>query len=267
MTLVHEDWTARNLSEGPPPLERDDAHVWRIRLGETETATAPFDVALDAEEARRADRYFFERDRRRFAASRLAQRALLAGYCGVDARDISYRTGEHGKPALDGPVASPPHFSLSRSGDLALFAISRLGPVGVDVEAVEESAGLALVAEDHFAEPEKAALAAAAGDDRLATFYRIWTGKEAILKATGEGLTGDLRAIVVSAGPAAGPHSVNGRISEAAQWTLVDLHPAAGWRGAVAIRQRSVTIRTFGLGEAVAAGRPVRTPSKWTSRR
>ena len=59
--------------------------------------------------------------------------AALA-YLGLDPRALEFSRGEHGKPMLATPGTGPLQFNLSHSGDLALYAVSDAGAVGIDVE-------------------------------------------------------------------------------------------------------------------------------------
>ncbi len=249
MAKLEEGWVGCDRAVRPPPLDEGDVHVWRIRLDAPAIAAAPCCAALDAEETARARRFHFRRDRDRFSASRLTQRALLAAYAGRSCREIRYAVERGGKPVLDAPKDAGLHFNLSRSGPVALFAVSRAGPVGVDVEVVEAGAALALVVENHFAEPEKRVLAGLSGDRRLAAFYRVWTGKEAYVKATGSGLSQDLRSVVVNAEPdaPAAYAALGGGEAEAAEWTLSAFNPGARLVGAVAIRRKPAFVRRLAL--------------------
>jgi 4'-phosphopantetheinyl transferase len=103
--------------------------------------------------------------------------------------------GDHGRPiasAVDGALL---WVGLSRATGLVAVVASRTGPIGVDIESVAAVAGSPL---DAFAPEELEQLDAAGDRDRLAT--RLWTAKEAILKADGRGLRCDPREIVL-AGP------------------------------------------------------------------
>jgi 4'-phosphopantetheinyl transferase len=123
--------------------------------------------------------------------SRLAARLLLpAGLelLGCDASLEDMRMSPGGKPFLE---AHPAHFSFSHAPGLALAALSLSGPVGVDVEIVgalaAEAAGHMLTAE------ERAHLARVPRPER--ELARLWTVKEAVLKADGRGLTLDPRRV------------------------------------------------------------------------
>jgi 4'-phosphopantetheinyl transferase len=110
----------------------------------------------------------------------------------------------HGKPRL--LDADGLHFSLSHSAELVAVAVSRAGPVGVDIEQVApwEGADLDEVADLTLSRAERAVLARQPAPDRALAFTTYWTRKEAAVKALGTGLTTPLEEIEVSA-PSAPP--------------------------------------------------------------
>ncbi|MER7224223.1 4'-phosphopantetheinyl transferase superfamily protein, partial [Streptomyces rubradiris] len=155
--------------------------------------------------------------------------------------------GPHGRPAVAGPAGDRLHFSLSHTAGLALLALAGR-PVGVDVERVPgpgpaEDAARAL----HRAEREE--LARLAPGARPGAFARCWTRKEAWLKATGEGLSGEaLRGRYLGTGPR--PAAVPG-------WRVTDVVVPPGWAAACAVREES---RVSGPG-APRGRRPARCAS------
>ena len=79
-----------------------------------------------------------------------------------------------------------------------------------------------------------------------AAFYRCWTRKEAVMKATGEGLSLPLGDFAVSLDDRARvlriPDAWGGR------WTLLDLAPGDGYAGAIAVRGEAVLRRFLWAG-------------------
>jgi 4'-phosphopantetheinyl transferase len=140
-------------------------------------------VVLDAAERARAARFAFERDRRRFVAGRAALRAVLAAYVDTPAGALAFTVGPHGKPALPG---GPP-FSFSNSQGCGLCAVGVDREVGVDVERLREVPDAASIARSVFTPEERQAWQDAGGGGGAA-FLRVWTRKEAALKAMGVGL-------------------------------------------------------------------------------
>jgi 4'-phosphopantetheinyl transferase len=146
----------------------------------------------DVEQERRG-RYRQEADRARFTVGAALLRLVVADELGVGPTDVRVdrtcaRCGEpHGKPRVSGADV---YVSISHSGDKVALALTREAAIGVDVEAigVRDVAGLA-----------RTVLVAAEPLSRPADFFTYWCRKEAIVKATGDGLQVPLIEVVVSA--------------------------------------------------------------------
>jgi 4'-phosphopantetheinyl transferase len=187
----------------------DGIDVWDIAL---DVPPPGADRLLDAGERARAARFAFERDRGRFVAGRAALRAVLAGYLGADPAALAFTLGPHGKPALLGG----PTFSFSNSQGRALCAVGRGREVGVDLEALRPVPDAAGIARSVLTAEEQAAWQAAGGGDRA--FLRLWTRKEAALKALGLGLA-----------------ALDGALPPAPSPALHDLEVGGGYLAALAV--------------------------------
>ena len=130
----------------------------------------------------------------------------------------------HGRPGLPGTGL---HASITHSGDLVGLALTRTGPVGLDVERVSD-VDIAGLGRSVLHADERAAPLDHDG------FFAYWTRKEAVVKATGDGLRAALAEVRVS-GPAEPPavlaYPGRGRLPA----VLVDLHPGIGYRAALAV--------------------------------
>lgn len=114
---------------------------------------------------------------------------LLARYLGVAPRSVRLGRESNGKPILISPAAKPPlRFSMSHSRDRVLYALTRGGEVGVDVEWFRPGLDWRGLADRFFAPDEARRLRRAAPSRGRASFYRLWTQKEAIAKADGANL-------------------------------------------------------------------------------
>jgi 4'-phosphopantetheinyl transferase len=145
---------------------------------------------LSDDEVARAERFYQERDRRRFILGRGLLRRLLGWYIDLDPRHLKFCYGVHGKPRLAAPAGSSEiFFNASHSGALALFAVTRVGEVGIDVERVREISEWEQIAATCFAPFESRRLRfLLPPGGRQREFFRIWTRHEAKLKAAGSGL-------------------------------------------------------------------------------
>jgi phosphopantetheinyl transferase len=129
---------------------------------------------LCAEEHARARQILGARNRRLWVLSRGLLRALLARYLAADPRELRFAFGPHGKPALRGGdtvdafdplrALADLRFNLSHSGAIALYAITAMHDVGVDVERSRER--------------------------YTADFLRAWVAREAAVKCRGSSLAG-----------------------------------------------------------------------------
>ena len=146
-------------------------------------------ICLNEEERRRAARLRLERDRRRFVATRGQLRRVLASNWEFPPSDVELEYGRLGKPHLSHRMpARDLRFSVSRSGDVAVIALSTRQEVGVDIEAVLPVPEADEIAALCFSASEVRSYAALGPEDRLEGFLQRWTRLEAISKALGCGL-------------------------------------------------------------------------------
>lgn len=142
---------------------------------------------LTAEEAALAARFRFEKDAVHWRACRAALRQILGRALGIPAAEVALLTAEFGKPFLAEPHAGL-HFNLSHCEDLAIVALCCDGPVGVDIEPAGRAPSL-LECVEVFCHPDEIAALPVEEARRAAALLEIWTGKEALLKALGTGLS------------------------------------------------------------------------------
>jgi 4'-phosphopantetheinyl transferase len=189
---------------------------------------------LSADEHARAERFVSKAVRQRFIAARGILRDILGRYGYRPAAEIEFAYSPVGKPFL--ADNSAPHFNLAHSRDLALIAVTRLAPVGVDVELLREVKDAEAVAERFFSPRESAALKLLPTEQRAAAFFNLWTRKEACVKATGEGVAKAISQVEVSflPGEPARVISFRGDAGEAKKWHVWELEPAPGYIGALA---------------------------------
>jgi len=228
-----------------PDLQSSEAHVWAYALDQNPVRGQQFQALLSSEEKARAARYRFDRDRERFVVGRGWLRTMLARYAASEPGEIEFAYGPQGKPELNARFASRRvHFNLSHSGGLALLAVTRDSPIGVDVENLHSSRDFAGIAQRFFSAAETAALERRPISDQARAFFTVWTAKEAWLKATGEGIAKALDQVEVSllSDGGVGLRQLHGSPSAISGWTLGALYPARGYVGAVAVQAAPITV-------------------------
>lgn len=203
------------------------------------------ETLLDPDERSHVDRFNRNRLKARWIVGRGRLKQILSRYCDYDAKRIRFAEVANGKPTLQIDQDAPRlHFNLSHSGDLGVVAITRVAPVGVDIEHVREIADLDGIAARFFSPDEQSQLGAIPASERQSAFFRCWTRKEAVIKATGEGLAARLDSFAVSLSRQSTSRLLSYRDDERAaqEWQLHHLEPRRGYVGAVAIRSLPATV-------------------------
>jgi 4'-phosphopantetheinyl transferase len=179
----------------------DEVSIWTIRDPEREPTT-PLERGLTDDERLHAAGYRDEAARRRFVATRIALRDILARETGCDPGSIRIDGDHNGKPVADHPAGLPvPHFNVAHTRGLALVALHPTREVGIDVEPVTAVAEAAV--RSRVCTPEESAeLEALDPGERAARFVRLWVRKEAAAKADGRGMRLTFSRIdVIGTGP------------------------------------------------------------------
>ncbi len=233
--------SADHVWNPPPPaltLSSHDVHVWRTSLELSAEHVQRLRQTLAANEIARADRFYFERDRKRFTVARGVLRAILSCYLDVEPSQLGFSYSGYGKPALaTAPGKDSLRFNVSHSHELALYAITRGREVGIDIEHIRANVASDAIAERHFSSREVATLRALPAHLRREAFFTCWTRKEAYIKARGEGLSLPLDRFDVSLAPGepAALLRTLGDPGEASRWALQALTPGGGYVAAVVV--------------------------------
>jgi 4'-phosphopantetheinyl transferase len=221
------------------PLVPGICQVWWALLADVgpqhDALLAPADLVRRARLARAADRH-------RLTAAAVTARVVLAAMVGERPTALAIdRTcprcgGQHGKPRLTGTPDL--HFSVSHSGSAVAVAVAWGQPVGVDVEGIGalRPAELDRVLLATLAPEERLQVLRQPVDRRILALTTYWTRKEAVLKATGQGLTAPMDELVVS--PPTSPPRVlrwNGSSGRPGDMALHSLHPPPGFVASLAV--------------------------------
>lgn len=221
-----------------PRLGEGEAHVWSISLRAGAEELSRLTGALQPSELARAERFRFEHLRIRFLAGRASLRLLLGQYLDRPAREIGFVNGPHGKPELAaGPGSACVHFNFSNSENLGLLAVTRVGSVGVDVEQLRPVRDAQALVARFFSPRENREFSALPEAEQPAAFFNLWTRKEALLKATGEGIAHSLNQVEVTfrrGEPARLLALPRGESPD--RWCLKHLDPAPAFVGALVVR-------------------------------
>lgn len=198
---------------------RDEVDLWTVALTAGADDLARARELLSDAERERLTRVIRPLAQERMVLSRAALRTILAGYLQIDPRRVALTGSASAKPRLEPDPGLC--FSLSHSGEVAVVAVTTRAAVGVDIEALGRHVGLGVLRRALTA-PELARVLSRPESERDESFLRLWTAREAYLKAIGIGLAGADAAKRNAEPPATG-------------WSLQRFDPGPGTVGTVAV--------------------------------
>lgn len=190
---------------------------------------------MSDDENDRLKRFSMPELRRRFLATRGITRSILGNTLSVAPQEIRFFPAPQGKPEVVFPKLDHPFcFSLSHTGDILMLAFGHAHDIGMDVETVRQGYDAGPIIRRFFSAAEAEEWAQLPADDRVHGFFRAWTRKEAILKATGLGISGlnqfevsfaqtDRRALRRREGHPEAPKT----------WWFADFEPVYGYQACV----------------------------------
>ena len=190
---------------------------------------------------------------REYLISQAFLRDVLGSYAGDDSQILEFERNASGKPHLKNTSQSMDklQFNLSHSAELMACTVTHAGAVGVDVEALAVDHGMLEVADHYFSASEVASLKDLDSAEQQHLFCKIWTLKEAYIKARGEGLALALDSFSFECSE---PGVI--RLSEGGayrnDWQFWSLQPVDGQMIAIAAHSTNASLRVFSgvpLGE------------------
>ena len=248
--MIAESTISWHIPSGQPPLSQDEIHVWASCLDVAPTASAVFGASLSEGERMRAKKFRFQQHKSRFIVGRGLLRAIMSHYLQVEPARVEFKYNLQGKPELTRPFdSSGIHFNLAHSEDLALFTVTTIGPVGIDVERIQANKDARELVKWFCSPCEQELFENLAPQEKQLAFFNLWTRKEAFLKATGEGIAQLLSQVEVAFQPGKPARfiAVSGDSERASRWSVRDLSLGPDFAAAVAIQAKNFRLRCLKL--------------------
>lgn len=233
-----------------PPLEKDTIHVWRVSLDTFDANFCFLESILSSDEKKRAAKFKFTEHRQRFIVTRNVLRHILGYYLNQHPSTLVFQSSYYGKPYL---VNQPIAFNLSHAGQYILYAIGLQKDIGIDIEKMRHTIRLEDIAERFLSVYENQCLSRIAAHQKIKAFFRLWTCKEAFIKAIGKGLSFPLQAFDVDIMQDT-PHLVQIRdthrlrdikVETTQKWSLSSIEAPKNYVATLASRQHITTIKLY----------------------
>ncbi len=237
-----------------PPADRtlhdDEIHIWLASYKMFHAQLPELRGLLTIDEAEKAARFRFEKDRERFIVTHSLLRKLLAGYTSTSPTQLVFQHNAYGKPALSSyHQEGPLHFNLSHSQDLIVYAFTFIRNIGIDIEYIRTDIEHEQLARHYFSPFERAELQHLPPSLRQQAFFDCWTRKEAYIKARGLGLSLALDSFDVTIRPNAPVELLASRESaqETTRWRFAPLPMHSDYAGTVVTEGQDWQMRCWQL--------------------
>ncbi|GKS58144.1 4'-phosphopantetheinyl transferase [Nitrospira sp.] len=236
----------------PPALSGAELCVFKAEWTSVREFTTTFERWLAPGESARVAGTSHLRVRERFVLSRGILRLLLGRYIRCDPARVDIVLEASGRPIL-GPSHGPGglRWSLAHSHEAVVVALSHHLRVGIDLEYLGRPMHASEVAHRFFHANEATRLDTLPEDGRTEAFFHYWTAKEAVLKATGLGLSGALDRCVVEYQPGAASAIVHcAENDHVSPWHVAYLGPYPQYLAAISAEGREWTYRCVDASRA-----------------
>jgi len=176
-TLFWQDYEESVLTD------KNYVNIFKISLDYYQAIEDTCKLILAAYELEKAARFIHELDRKRYVIGKFYSKMLLSKLMNINPADVYFEFNEYKKPYINNI-----HFNISHSADYVVIALST-NTIGIDIEFIDPKLNYQELIYQCFSKEEIKVI------KDIDSFYLFWTRKEALLKATGEGLTDNLPAI------------------------------------------------------------------------
>jgi len=176
-------------------MKFEDVQIWTFNLEQPVETVVTLSRLLNEEEGARVDRFYFEDLKRRYIVRHGFMRMVLGDILELEPTALRFSHLKYGKPVLENRNV---HFNLSSSGECAVLACARIGPLGVDVEEMRDMPDHDGVVKQFFSATEQRQWNKLSPQEKRESFFTGWTRKEAYIKALGLGLSLDLDSFSIS---------------------------------------------------------------------
>ena len=187
------------LLNHPSNIQNNYVHIWIIDISRSLQQWEKYCSLLSKDEIERANRFYSPIDHDRFILYRGILRLLLAHYLCKKPNKITFIYNPYGKPSINFEINKLGlSFNQSHSSNIGVMAITTFSSIGVDIEYMRDDVPILTISNDFFSVKEKSDLEKLPHFSKVNAFYKIWTEKEAILKAMGIGLSIPLNSFTVN---------------------------------------------------------------------
>lgn len=229
-------------------INENEVHVWYYFLDLSDQGVDFFYNLLSEEEKKEINKIKVPVVRNRRVISKAIVKNIISMYLGLNIHKIKFSYNQFGKPVLSEDINFPGlNFNISHSGSLGMIALVKNNQIGIDLEQIIELADLDDIISLCFSKHEQHLFNSLSGLEKTKLFYKIWTGKEAFIKAIGKGFSFPLQNITFTLN-----NNKEIRISEISglkenlhNWYVYNSNPRQDYTSAIVVNLNSFLAKEF----------------------
>ncbi len=230
-----------------------EIHLWYSLLDQPDDIINYFWAILSKEEKDRISKYKFKSLRNRHTVSKGLLKSFISNYLNIEPEEINFVQNEYGKPMLQPELNEIDlQFNVSHSKHLGMFAFTKAHELGIDVESIQETPNLNEIIAMCFSDFEKEWFYKSEPGLQKELFYKVWTGKEAFIKAIGTGLSFPLKEIEfkINSKKIIEFKSINGDLSHRQKWDIFTFNPIPNFISSLVVETNGLKIRRYSWDDA-----------------
>jgi 4'-phosphopantetheinyl transferase len=188
-STLNVDVIGRTLPSAPEqgtynPVNKDMILVWSAGYDDLDPYYQHLSVLVSADEAWNAAGFKKPEDAQRYILRHGMVRAILGHYTHQDPAKVRLIKGRYGRPYLDpGNNGFDVQFSLSHTDEMICLGVTQKNEIGLDIVKINPHYPFLAVEQYLFTPGEREWITQTAPEKRTFQFFRIWSLKEALLKA------------------------------------------------------------------------------------
>ncbi len=186
---------------------------------------------LDNDEIKKADRFYFQKDRNCYTVARALLKIFLAEYLELNTNNIDFKYNDYGKPFIDSDLK----FNISHSGEIIIFAFTLNNDLGIDIEFMKDNIKYKQLISRYFSKNEIKDFLSIEDNFQKEAFFNGWSRKEAYIKAVGKGLNIPLDSFDVSIKNTENVEIIAINQEVNTQWNLFDLKIDQKYKSALVV--------------------------------
>lgn len=191
---------------------------------------------LSVKEKVQANKYYSNSLRDKYIMSHGILRHILSYYTIQYPQDIVFTYNKYGKPFLKN---SNIHFNMSHSHNMVSYIVALNYRVGIDIELRDNNLDVQELSNLVLTPRESKYFSNLNSQEKLSFFYYIWTKKESLIKANGQGLSWPINTIeAITLATERTILLINEKNALQKEWYCYELEAPKNYSGAIAIENK-----------------------------